>query len=180
VIAELEEEKRKAVGEADEDAYDRADQAVRRELKAAQDDEQKFATPQQPVYDPVFLQWKAQPENAWYDTDPQKKAFADSYSQRLAQSNPAYQTNTMMLYQDVARAVEQAFASPQSKPAASKTETNGRPARRSTKPKEKTFKDLDKAAKAAWESQKDMKVGGKLVFENKEDFAKKYFASYGE
>lgn len=176
VIAELELTKRNAVSEADEDAYDRADQAVKQELRKAQEEHQQ-ATPQQPTVDPVFYQWQNQPGNEWYGTDTQKTAAADAYAQRIM-GDPKYNGNTMLFYQDVGAYVERFNAAP-AVPGASKTETGGRPTRRQAK-KDKSFTDLGRDAKAAWESQKNMKVGGKLIFANKEEFATKYFATYGD
>ena len=140
-LAQLRAARKEAIATGDGEAFDQADERIRR-IESVQ--EEKRETVQKPAANPIFEKWMER--NDWFTKDPALRAVADSLVD-VIRADGVYDVGTPEFLEEVTRRVRAVSPNKFQNPARQAAAAVDSPAPRSRKPGGKTYDDLPAEAK---------------------------------
>ena len=140
-LAQLRAARKEAIATGDGEAFDQADERIRR-IESVQ--EEKREAVQKPAANPIFEKWMER--NDWFTKDPALRAVADSLVD-VIRADGVYDVGTPEFLEEVTRRVRAVSPNKFQNPARQAAAAVESPAPRARKPGGKTYDDLPAEAK---------------------------------
>ena len=140
-LAQLRAARKEAIATGDGEAFDQADERIRR-IESVQ--EEKREAVQRPAANPIFEKWMER--NDWFTKDPALRAVADSLVD-VIRADGVYDVGTPEFLEEVTRRVRAVSPNKFQNPARQAAAAVESPAPRARKPGGKTYDDLPAEAK---------------------------------